>query len=45
MTFLIGIETKKDLINVAPLILNYVLTVPAVKVLIVPLNKAIYALA
>jgi hypothetical protein len=45
VTFPIGIETKRDLINVAPLILNCVLTVPAVKVSIVPLNKAIYALA
>jgi hypothetical protein len=45
ITFPIGVGTKIDLINVAPLIPNYALTVPAVKVLIVPLNRAMYALA
>jgi hypothetical protein len=45
ITFLIDIGTKIDLINVAPFIPNYVLTVLAIKVLIVPLNRAIYALA
>jgi hypothetical protein len=45
VTFPIGVETKRDLINVAPPIPNYTLTVPAVKVLIVPPNRAIYALA
>ena len=45
ITFLIGIGTKIDPIDVAPPILNYVLTVLAVKVLIVPLNRAMYALA
>ena len=45
ITFLIGVETKIDPINVAPPILNYVLTVPAVKVSIVPPNRAMYALA
>jgi hypothetical protein len=45
ITFLIGVGTKIDLIDIAPLIPNYVLTVPAVKVLIVPPNRAIYALA
>jgi hypothetical protein len=45
ITFLIGIGTKIDPIDVAPLIPNYALTVPAVKVLIVPPNRAIYALA
>jgi hypothetical protein len=45
ITFLIGIRTKIDPINIAPLIPNCVLTIPAIKVLIVPLNRAIYALA
>jgi hypothetical protein len=45
VTFLTGVKTKRDLINVAPLIPNYVLTILAIKVLIVPLNRAIYALA